>query len=143
MIKEIEIIKNKFNLLPHPEGGYYKETYRGQDSCCTGIFYLLGEGQQSKLHKINSDEMWHFYKGDPLILVIVNDSKLTQITLGNDFEAGHECQYVVKAGDWFGAFTPSGSKYSLVGCTVSPGNVSSFASHVFQAFNSRIFNFLL
>ena len=63
-----EIIQNH-QLLPHPEGGFYKETYRSEFS--TGIFYLLTKGQKSSFHRIKSDEMWHFYGGDSLVVVIM------------------------------------------------------------------------
>lgn len=120
-----------YQMLPHPEGGYYKETYRslettqtpwGERSVATGIYYLLEAGQSSSLHRIKSDEMWHFYAGDPLIVYEKSEDGLIKETvLGSDFKSGHLSQYVVPAGAWFGAYLPKGSQYAFVGCTVSPG----------------------
>ncbi len=123
-------------LTPHPEGGYYKETYRSEDvisqsalpgrfagerSCCTSIFYLLESGDFSAFHKICSDEIWHFYAGDPLELRVLSSEGLVSVTLGHDVAAGQHLQYVVPAQAWFAAYPASGSRFSLLGCTVSPG----------------------
>ncbi len=113
-------------LLPHPEGGYYKETYRsegttGTDSVkrnyCTAIYFLLEDGNFSAFHKIKSDELWHFYAGDVLeVIEITKEGKLKITELGpNNF------QYCVPAGNWFGSRVKKGGKFSLVGCTVAPG----------------------
>lgn len=120
-----------YQMLPHPEGGYYKETYRslettqtprGERSVATGIYYLLEAGQSSSLHRIKSDEMWHFYAGDPLIVYEKSgDGLIKETVLGSDFMRGHLSQYVVPAGAWFGAYLPKDSQYAFVGCTVSPG----------------------
>jgi len=80
------------HLLPHPEGGYFKETYRSEYS--TGIFYLLTQGQKSKFHRIKSDEMWHFYQGDPLIVVEITAEGLIKETRLDE----NNSQYVVAAG---------------------------------------------
>lgn len=114
------------NLLPHPEGGYYKETYRsrefidlerGKRSCSTGIYFLLEEGNFSAFHKIKSDELWHFYAGDALeVIEITKEGKLKITELGPD-----NFQYCVPTGNWFGSRVKKGGKFSLVGCTVSPG----------------------
>lgn len=112
-------MKNDFishlDLKPHPEGGYYKETYRSKDS--TGIYYLLAKGDKSRLHRIKSDEMWHFYSGDPLVVVEITSTGVVKET-----EIGPKTtfQYVVPANTWFGAYLPEGSEYALVGCTVAP-----------------------
>lgn len=135
----LQTVISKLGLQPHPEGGYYKETYRtekqipqnilGQpfkQSCAysTAIYYLLESGQHSRLHKIASDEVWHFYSGQPLVVVEFNEDGLAKETIiSNQLDAGHTPQHVVKAGHWFGAYTLATEKedYSLVGCTVSPG----------------------
>lgn len=126
-----EEIVNHLDLLPHPEGGYYKETYRsrlsgefdsfdGSRDVATGIYYLLEEGDFSALHRIKSDETWHFYAGDPLELIeITPDGRLIETKIGNDLLNNEKPQYTVEAGNWFG--TKSSGKYSLVGCTVYPG----------------------
>jgi len=113
----------------HPEGGYFKETYRSKETIpggdrnySTGIYFLLPEGTFSKLHRIKSDEMWHFYLGDPLTIVQISpQGKVEEVLLGQDVLAGQRVQHVVPAGYWFGAFPNPGSLYSFVGCTVAPG----------------------
>ncbi len=127
----------KLGLLPHPEGGFYKENYRsgltinvenGRErfpngrSFSTGIYYLLEKGDFSAFHRIKSDEMWHFYAGDPLEIYFFDAGGLLQrIKLGKNPEAGEYFQAVVPANSWFASRPASGSSYSLVGCTVAPG----------------------
>lgn len=108
-----ELVKTH-NLLPHPEGGFYKETYRSEFS--TGIFYLLTKGQKSSFHRISSDEMWHFYGGDSISIVEITEQGTIKETLLNKTNP----QYVVKANVWFGAYLPEGSDYAFTGCTVAP-----------------------
>ena len=121
------------SLAPHPEGGYYRETYRstqlfdpegfvGQRSYATSIYFLLEADQFSALHRIKSDEAWHFYDGDPLEIIEIDTlGNLTTTLLGKDVTAGQFLFYVVKAGNWFGSRPAAGSRFSLVGCTVAPG----------------------
>jgi len=128
----------KYNLLPHPEGGYYAETYRasetinkeslpdrftGDRAFSTGIYFLLQMQNFSAFHKIKSDEMWHFYAGDALDIFVIHPEtgNLEIIKLGSDPENGESFQAVVPAGTWFGSRPAAGSNYCLVGCTVSPG----------------------
>lgn len=126
-----------YDLLPHPEGGFFKETYRdvglvsktalperfSGDRCfSTAIYFLIPEGKKSCLHRIKSDEVWHFYLGGPLTLVqIAPDGRIDKIILGQDVLHGQKLQHVVPAGYWFGAYPNQGSNYSFVGCTVAPG----------------------
>lgn len=110
----IQEIIQTHQLLPHPEGGFYKETYRSESS--TGIFYLLGRGQKSSFHRIKSDEMWHFYGGDSLSVVEITPAGTIKETILNK----NNVQYVVPAGVWFGAYLPNDSEYAFVGCTVAP-----------------------
>lgn len=124
---------DRLGLVPHPEGGFYRETYRapgsvqlsgfdGPRSTSTAIYYLLAAGDRSKLHRIRSDEIWHFYAGDPLLIVEISpDGALAQTRLGNSVARGEAPQHVVPAGHWFGACPAQGSAFSLVGCTVAPG----------------------
>ena len=113
-MSKIEEIIQTHQLLPHPEGGYYKETYRSKFS--TGIFYLLGMGQKSSLHRIKSDEMWHFYGGDALIVAeITAEGMIRETRLDH-----RNVQYVVPANVWFGAYLPQGAEFAFVGCTVAP-----------------------
>lgn len=139
---------NKLELLPHPEGGYYKEIYRstesisrdglpnrfsGSRSLATSIYFLLEKGQFSTFHRIKSDEIWHFYDGDPVIVYeITSDGILIIHKLGLDINAGYLPQITVNAGNWFAA-EPSGD-FTLVGCTVSPG----FSFEDFEMGNKEI-----
>ena len=115
------------DLQPHPEGGYFRETYRAEGSCggrrhSTAIYYLLEAGQCSRLHRIKSDELWHFYWGDVLTIVEIGaDGSVSETALGTNIAAGQRPQHIIKAGRWFGAYLPSGSSFALVGCTVAPG----------------------
>ena len=116
-------------LSPHPEGGFYKETYRagqtigsGDRAVSTGIYFLLRSHEFSHLHRIDADEMWHFYQGSPLLLHTLNPAGEYRCTeIGADVLNGQHPQFVVEAGTWFGATVKNPDDYSLVGCTVSPG----------------------
>ena len=109
-------------LTPHPEGGHYRETYRGSGKVSTAIYFLLEGRQVSRLHRIRSDELWHHYAGGPLtVSAIAPTGSLTEFTLGDDLDAGQAPQGVVPAGHWFGAALASPETYALVGCTVAPG----------------------
>ncbi|MEY4669068.1 MAG: hypothetical protein RL518_1767 [Pseudomonadota bacterium] len=124
------------SLAPHPEGGFFKETYRasavipvgalgdrfsGPRNVATGIYYLLEAGDFSAFHRIRSDEMWHFYAGAALELHILHDSRHEVVRIGRQVHEGEVLQYVVPAGAWFAATPVTGGAYSLLGCTVSPG----------------------
>ena len=127
----------QYNLQPHPEGGWYCQTYKsdeqitaeslpqrfgGNRAFSTAIYFLLEKGNFSAFHRIKSDECWHFYAGDPLDIYIIHQSgELEQISLGKDFERGQKFQHVVPANCWFGSRPAPGSNYCFVGCTVSPG----------------------
>jgi hypothetical protein len=125
---------NRLGLLPHPEGGFYKQTYKddglvegyqGIDlesphASSTAIYFLMTEGNFSALHRLKQDEVWHFYEGSALsVHTIKADGTHQEIRLGRDLEAGEVYQAVVKRGDIFGSCVDSG--YALVGCTVAPG----------------------
>ena len=137
MNTEINNIIQKFDLLPHPEGGFFKETYRSQGSIpntsldkeiegernyCTGIYFLLTSASFSAFHKINQDEMWHFYGGSPLrIHMISPEGNYSFQDVGTNFENDELPQFVVPAMHWFGAEVLQPDSYSFVGCTVAPG----------------------
>lgn len=115
-------------LRPHPEGGFYRETYRssgktaGGRNFCTAIYFLLPAGHKSRMHRIRSDELWHFYMGGPLTVGHVSpDGNCERVMMGGDAAAGQVSQHLVPAGCWFGAYPEPGTKFSFVGCTVSPG----------------------
>lgn len=116
------------NLESHPEGGFFKETYRAtgmienKRNYSTAIYFLLPEGTKSKLHRIASDELWHFYLGGPLTIVQISPKgEVLETTLGPDFKKDQRPQHIVPAGHWFGAYPSAGIPFSLVGCTVAPG----------------------
>ncbi|OQY29757.1 MAG: hypothetical protein B6244_02925 [Candidatus Cloacimonetes bacterium 4572_55] len=132
---------DKLGLTPHPEGGYYKETYRSDevfsrsalpDRYCgdrvfsTAILFLLKSGQCSHFHRLQTDEIWHYHAGSPLTLhLIAPDDSYTALGLGADPDNGLAFQRVIKRGSWFGATVSASCKrsdtFSLVGCTLSPG----------------------
>lgn len=118
------------DLQPHPEGGWYRETYRaalavarGPDRCAasTAIYYLLEHGDRSRLHRIPSDEVWHHYAGAGLTIHVFAADGYTALRLGSDLAAGERPQHWVRAGDWFGATVDEPGGWALVGCTVAPG----------------------
>jgi predicted cupin superfamily sugar epimerase len=128
-----ELIR-RFELKPHPEGGFFRETYRSAvgvsrdvsgetRSASTAIYYLLCDGAHSAWHRIRSDEVWHFYAGEPLLVHVLEESgKLTTHRLGNPLtHPGTVFQAVVTAGLWFAAECEDPAAFALVGCTVAPG----------------------
>lgn len=131
----MEKLIREYQLQPHPEGGSFRETYRSaatlpgsSRSLSTAIYYLLPAGQRSLLHRIGADEVWHFYLGDPLLVVELQAGAAKITRLGRDHTRGEHLQHVVPAGTWFGALPAPGSTFSFVGCTVSPGfEFSDFA----------------
>ena len=128
-----EFYVRKLDMLPHPEGGYYKENFRsettfqfegfeGKRSICTSIYFLLEKGQTSALHRIKSEEIWYFHDGQTLEIIELDSEGNEQITrLGKDLLNGEVLQHVVPAGIWFGARLAANSEFCLVGCQVSPG----------------------
>jgi predicted cupin superfamily sugar epimerase len=122
-----EQIIEALGLREHPEGGYFRETWRdvpeaGGRGSGTAIYYLLRHDQVSVWHRIDATEIWHFYAGSPLELRIRSDAEATEAVLGNDLARGESPQLVVPAGAWQSARSraegPQG--YTLAGCTVSP-----------------------
>jgi predicted cupin superfamily sugar epimerase len=124
-----EIVK-LLELKPHPEGGFYRETYRspqvvpGTDpprACSTAIFYLLAPGTVSKLHRIVCDEVFHFYLGEPVTWVLLKPGgRFEKVVLGNRLEEGQQPQMLVPAGTWFGGYLNEGGRFALMGTTVAP-----------------------
>ena len=112
-------------LQPHPEGGHFRETWRaaappGERATGTAIYYLLQAGEISRWHRVDADEMWHWYAGSPLALSLSPDGRSAEtLHLGPDLASGERPQLLVPAGAWQSA-TSLGS-WTLVGCTVSPG----------------------
>lgn len=125
-------IRNLLRLEPHPiEGGSFRQTYisaatvdlpRGRRAYGTAIYYLLETGAFSEMHKLESDEVFHFYLGDPVeMLQLHPDGSSTVITLGPDLAAGQQVQVVVPAGIWQGTRLIGDGTMALMGCTVAPG----------------------
>ena len=112
-------------LEPHPEGGYFRETFRDapasrQRAFSTAIYFLLKEGQSSHWHRVDAAEVWHWYAGTPLELGLAPQGGPESIVqLGSDLLAGERPQAVVPAGYWQRA--RSLGAWTLVGCTVAPG----------------------
>jgi hypothetical protein len=126
-VQEAEEVIRLLGLAPHPEGGFYAETFRpagpgGGRGASTAIYYLLREGEVSAWHRVrDADEVWHHYLGAPLELRTVDAT----VRLGSDLAAGEQPQAVVPAGAWQTARTLGG--WALVGCTVAPAfQFSSF-----------------
>lgn len=124
-------------LQPHPEGGWYRETYRaaeilppsglparfdGPRAVATAIYFLLTADSFSALHRIRSDELWHFYAGSTLSLHLLTPAgEHRLLNLGADVARGETFQAAVPAGCWFGAEVTEPGGFALVGCTVAPG----------------------
>src|SRR5580658_6023211 len=127
-----EEIKALLKLEPHPvEGGWYRRTYtsernveldHGVRAVGTAIYYLLEEGIFSEMHRVASDEIFHFYFGDPVEMLLLYPSGHSSVlTLGPDLEAGQQPQILVPAGVWQGERLLEGGRLALFGCTVTPG----------------------
>jgi predicted cupin superfamily sugar epimerase len=134
-MKDADYWIDKLELKKHPEGGFYKETYRsaesilqmglpprfsGSRSFSTSIYFLLRSGDISAFHRIKSDELWHFHSGSSLSLyVLIDDLKVYR--LGDNPDEGESLQVVIPANCWFGAKVNDPDSYTLAGCTVAPG----------------------
>ncbi len=127
----------KLKLQRHPEGGYFNEIYRsgeifeasvlperynGSRAFLTSIYFLLEGKQFSSFHKLQSDEIWHFYDGSPVkIFIITHEGKMEERVLGNNLNANETLQIVVEKNNWFAAELKDKTSFALVGCTVAPG----------------------
>lgn len=122
----------ELNLKPHPEGGYYKETYRGETkieleehkirNSSTAIFYMLTNEDKSHFHKVLSDEIWLFHQGETIVIYEIDQKgELIAHLLGINFEKGEAPQIVIPKGNWFAAQIQSKTGFSLVSCIVAPG----------------------
>ena len=121
-------IIERLSLLPHPEGGWFRETWRvegaeDQRDFATGIYFLLESGHPSHWHRVDADEMWLFHAGSPLRMFGADgpdgETVLPEVTLGADLLAGHTPQHLFPAGRWQAAETTG--DYTLVSCIVAPG----------------------
>ncbi|EFJ17135.1 hypothetical protein SELMODRAFT_179045 [Selaginella moellendorffii] len=153
-MSSVKELQELLSLTPHPEGGFFCESFRDDSvilrketlpsqfkvdrPVSTAIYFLLPSGSVSKLHRIPSSEVWHFYAGDPLTVLEIHDNgEVKQTVIGPDLAAGQKLQYTVQPMVWFGAFPTkdlidttkcvkasprdSDKNFSLVGCTVAPG----------------------
>jgi predicted cupin superfamily sugar epimerase len=127
----------RLGLMPHPEGGFFRETYRSATEIpggslggsfpearpvSTGIYYMLVGDDFSAFHRIKSDELWHHYAGSEAIIHIIGlDGTYRALRVGSDLDKGEEPQAVVPAGAWFAAEVADTASYALMGCTVAPG----------------------
>jgi len=127
----------QLQLQPHPEGGYFREIYRSEEtipaemlaprynskrSIATSIYFLLKSGKVSSFHRLKSDEIWHFYMGSPVKVYIIDpDGVLSEIILGRDILNHEFLQIVIPHGCWFAAEVTEDNSYSLIGCGVAPG----------------------
>ena len=110
-------------LEPHPEGGWYAETWRdaapeGQRPASSAIYYLLRAGEASRWHRVDATEVWHHYAGAPLELRTATDATVERVILGTSLDAGQRPQAVIPPGSWQAA--RSLGEWTLVGCTVAP-----------------------
>lgn len=137
MQERVQQLISHYRMQPHPEGGYYLQSYKSSGSIAvsslpedfsgprpfsTAIYFLLEQGNFSAFHRIKSDECWHFYEGGCLhVHILYPDGEWKTVRLGSDISKGEVYQFVVPANCWFASEPAPGTGYSLVGCTVSPG----------------------
>jgi predicted cupin superfamily sugar epimerase len=137
MVQTAEYWIERLRLHRHPEGGYFREVYRsnetipsdalpprfaGERTLATSIYFLLPGTEVSCLHRLSSDEIWHFYTGSTLELHIFDRTgEYQEILLGHTHTGGNIFQAVIEHGSWFGAKVKEKKSFSLVGCTVAPG----------------------
>lgn len=123
----IQALVEQLALQAHPEGGYYKETYRsietidGEQSLMTSILFLLTSENASNFHRIQSDEHWYFHEGSPLIVHVIGENGHEQKLLGLDLSAGQSPYQLVKKQAIFGSEVQAEGGYALVSCAVAPG----------------------
>jgi uncharacterized protein len=137
MVKNADYWIHTLGLTAHPEGGFFREVYRsgesfdktglperysGSRSFSTSIYFLLKGHQHSRLHRIKSDETWHFYEGSSLTLFVISPvGRLRRHVLGSGIDKGEQFQLTIPANHWFGAVVNDPVSYTLAGCSVSPG----------------------
>lgn len=119
-----EAVARLLDLSPHPEGGFYRETFRDPRAvdgraASTAIYYLLPAGRISAWHRVDAAEIWHYHAGAPLELSLFEAGRRMAMRLGADLLGGERPQGIVPAGAWQSA--KSLGAWTLVGCTVAPG----------------------
>jgi predicted cupin superfamily sugar epimerase len=134
---KLETVIKELNLKPHPEGGYFCETYRsaetigkgglperypGERAFGTSILYLLEGHDKSHFHRLKSDEIWYFHLGAAIVLHVVDPRQgYTSIELGSNPAKGQKLQWVIPKGAWFAAEVKGQTGFALAGCAVFPG----------------------
>ena len=134
---KLETVIKELNLKPHPEGGYFCETYRSAETIGTGclpdrygggrafgtsIFYLLNGHDKSYFHRLKSDEIWYFHLGAAIVLHVIDpENGYYPVELGPDLTEGEKLQWVIPAGSWFAAEVKGQTGFALAGCAVFPG----------------------
>lgn len=128
MATAIQKIVEQLNMRPHPEGGYFVETYRSpvvlektQKSLATVIYFLLPSSETSSWHRIKSDEFWFYHAGSPIVVHAIENGVYSATIVGKELEHGQVPQHLVPAGAVFGASVSEENTYSLVSCVVAPG----------------------
>ncbi len=128
MDKQLEFLITKLQLIPHPEGGFYREIFRseetvqdGERNLMTSIYFLLTSENISRFHRIKSDELWFHHAGSPLIVHILDAAGYHQHLVGDQLENGMEPQFLVPKNTVFGSTVLEKNSYSLVSCVVAPG----------------------
>jgi predicted cupin superfamily sugar epimerase len=127
----------KLNLTAHPEGGFFKEVYRsdetiskqslpkrysGDRNFSTSIYFLLRGKEFSAFHKIESDESWHFYAGTAMTLMMISEAGVySEVIIGKNLENNEQLQFTIKRNTWFASKVNEENSFSLLGCTVAPG----------------------
>lgn len=126
--KRAQELIDQLGLLPHPEGGFYRETYRSETTLngterqlMTSIYFLLTGENYSRFHRITSDETWYFHEGNTLLVHTIDGETHTAHHLGLANEAGNQPFLIVKGGTIFGSEVKDRSGYALVSCAVAPG----------------------
>jgi predicted cupin superfamily sugar epimerase len=120
---EVRALIERFDLRRLPvEGTLFAETYRSGDSTAIVALYAADPPSRSSFHVLTRDEVWHFYAGDPLRLILLHPDGSTQdVVMGHDVGAGHEVQFTIPAGTWQAGELLPGGRYALFGCTMAPG----------------------
>jgi len=125
---EAQLLIDHLGLEAHPEGGYFRETYRsplqleGQErQLMTSIYFLLTDTSVSRFHRITADECWYFHSGTPIVVHTLNEKGHHAFLLGNNIANGELPFYLVKGGTIFGSSVFGDSGYALVSCAVAPG----------------------
>lgn len=127
MKTRIQVLVEALDMIPHPEGGFYKETYRsgenvnGDQAMMTSIYFLLTSESSSNFHRIQSDEHWYFHEGSPLTVHLLTENGHEQLQLGLNIENGERPYHLVKKQVIFGSEVIEPNSYALVSCAVSPG----------------------